>query len=143
MTKKISHFSACICLLRENGDLLMQHRDNNPDIHSPNIWGFPSGRIHEGETAIECAKRELQEETDYLCEDLLFLASFIDDYIEGWPPCHNSVFWAIYDGIQPLTCYEGQELKFIPYEQKTVYSVPWYLVKIWDQALSAAGVQLP
>lgn len=32
---------------------------------SKNSWGFPKGKVNEGEKSIDCAIREVQEETGY------------------------------------------------------------------------------
>lgn len=32
---------------------------------SSNSWGFPKGKVNEGERSLECAIREVQEETGY------------------------------------------------------------------------------
>lgn len=47
-----------------NVDFLILHRSHSgPDFEGDWAWGPPSGRIGKGESAIECAIRELQEET--------------------------------------------------------------------------------
>ncbi|MCT8160943.1 NUDIX hydrolase [Pseudoruegeria sp. SHC-113] len=46
-------------LLTESHALLVQRR-NPPDA---GLWGFPGGRVEYGETVLQAAERELQEET--------------------------------------------------------------------------------
>lgn len=42
--------------------LIRQHRYPLGEF----IWELPAGKLHEGEDPVECAKRELEEETGYL-----------------------------------------------------------------------------
>lgn len=58
---------ASICLVARNPyhagyDVLAIQRDNDPAIPYPNEWEFPGGTLDPGETAAECALRELEEE---------------------------------------------------------------------------------
>ena len=54
---------AGILLYREGG-VLLQHRDNRPDIASPGLYSFFGGHLDAGEGAEEGARREVQEELD-------------------------------------------------------------------------------
>jgi 8-oxo-dGTP pyrophosphatase MutT (NUDIX family) len=85
-----------------------------------------------------CARREFLEETSYRVSDLTLLTEFIDSHAEGFPPLRLAVFWCRYDGVQPLTCHEGQALEFIPRALAAKYPIPRYLVDLWDRALEAA-----
>jgi 8-oxo-dGTP diphosphatase len=49
-------------LLYEGERVLLQHRDDNPDIAFPGAWAFFGGHGEPGETPDETARRELQEE---------------------------------------------------------------------------------
>jgi len=52
---------AKIALLFED-KLVMQLRDDKPELFNANMWDFPGGGREGNETPIECAVRELQEE---------------------------------------------------------------------------------
>ena len=52
-----------LILRRQDGALLLQHRDKNKYIKYPNMWGSPGGHVKSNETYLECACRELFEET--------------------------------------------------------------------------------
>lgn len=43
------------------------------------IWQFPAGHMNEGESALECAKRELHEETKCSAEKIINLGNFYPD----------------------------------------------------------------
>ena len=44
---------------------LLQLRDDNPEISSPNTWGFFGGGVDDGETHEEALIRELNEELNW------------------------------------------------------------------------------
>ena len=45
------------------GELLLQLRDNRPELYGPGTWSTLGGAIEPGETPEACARRELEEET--------------------------------------------------------------------------------
>lgn len=135
-----------VVVLRGDGAALLQHRDNKLGLRRAGIWGFPGGHCAPGESAEDCGRRELWEETDYRCDKLNFLVSLHDDYEEGWPAYQLEVFWAHYDGIQPVKCLEGQALQFVERQSASSYPIPPYLIEIWDLAIATAseeGCRLP
>ena len=125
-----------VILLRQDGAALFQHRDDKPGLSHAGMWVPPGGRCECGEEIETCAQRELLEETDYACRELHWLTSF-ENKQEGWPPQLLTMFWALYDGIQPVQCHEGQALEFIPRAQAHAYAIPKYLLELWDLALVA------
>lgn len=54
-----------IAILSQDGQVLMQLRDNIPNIIYPGYWGFFGGHLEPGETPMEALKREIQEEINY------------------------------------------------------------------------------
>ena len=54
-------------LLIENSDgkVLLQLRDDRPDIPYPNCWGTFGGQVEINETPEEAIKREIREELEY------------------------------------------------------------------------------
>ena len=58
------------------------------------------------------------------------------------PPAYLKIFWCWYDGVQPITCHEGQALAFIERSAASRYPIPAYVIKMWDTALAAAGVTM-
>ena|SRR3990167_2254475 len=126
---------AGIILLRDDGAALLQHRDDKPGLRHAGMWVMPGGHCDPGETIEVCARRELREETGYDCDDLHRLFSFDD---EENPDCRCTMFWARYDGRQPVRCLEGQALMFVPRERASLYPIPNYLLDLWDMAITAA-----
>jgi 8-oxo-dGTP diphosphatase len=61
---------AVVFLFDTRGRLLMQHRDEHAPV-GPGKWALPGGRLDEGETPLEAARRELFEETGLLVERLI------------------------------------------------------------------------
>lgn len=128
---------AAIVLLRGDGAALLQHRDDKAGLRHAGMWVPPGGHVDAGESMLECARRELREETGYEAGELHFLESFTD-VVEGWPPCELTIFWGRYDGVQTLECREGQALAFVERSRASRYPIPPSLLNAWDAALVAA-----
>ena len=130
---------AGIILLRADGAALLQLRDEKPTIQDPGIWVVPGGHIEAGESHLEGARREFQEETRYVCADPRPLAQYSSRSL-GYPDEFDLVFfWDRFDGVQEIECREGQDLKFIGRSQAEGIPRRDYLTKVWDLALSACA----
>ena len=138
-SKSFSERVGAVILLRANdGACLLQLRDKKPQLRNPGIWVPPGGHAEPFEPLVDCARREFEEETGYICRHLNLIAEFID-CVNDWPPYILSVYWAIYDNIQKISCNEGQAMEFIPRNHATDIRVPEYLIHIWDLSLQAAA----
>jgi 8-oxo-dGTP pyrophosphatase MutT (NUDIX family) len=58
-----THAAAGVFLLTTDRRLILQLRDDKPDIHYPGMITSFGGGAEPGETAVACALRELEEET--------------------------------------------------------------------------------
>jgi len=63
---------AATAVVLHNDKVLLVKRKNNPNA---GLWGFPGGHVELGETALECAKRELLEETGVSATPLKYLTN--------------------------------------------------------------------
>ena len=80
---------AAILVLNEKGETLLLKRA--PESHfAPEQWGFPGGKLEEGETPREAAIRETEEETQLRVKDVRSLgifnnavAAYVSDSYEG------------------------------------------------------------
>lgn len=125
-----------IVLLRADGAALLQHRDKKAGLPHAGLWVFPGGHCEPGERFDECARREFLEETAYDCGELYELETIPQLSVEGFPAIQLTVFWARYDGVQPVRCLEGQALAFIERPDANQYPMPDYLLRLWDLALT-------
>lgn len=65
------HLAAIAVIVRDT-DVLLVQRSKNPDA---GLWGFPGGHVELGETGLEAAVRELQEETGVLAHAVDYLTN--------------------------------------------------------------------
>ena len=108
----MKHDGAGVIVVRDDGAVLLQHRDDKPDIPYAGYWCLPGGRVEEGEDFKKAAIRELTEETGYIPEEVYFLAE--KDYLhEQGHTVTRHIYWTMYDNKQEIKCNEGQEMKFV------------------------------
>jgi 8-oxo-dGTP diphosphatase len=55
--------AVAIILVNKHNEVLLQLRDNDPNISFPNSWTLPGGVVESHETPEQAAHRELDEET--------------------------------------------------------------------------------
>jgi len=103
---------AGVIVVREDGAVLLQHRDNKKGVFYPDHWCYPGGVVEKDEPFEESAKRELFEETGYVAKIIFPLQA--PDYLrtDGEVMCPHA-FWTLYDGKQKIRCNEGREIVFI------------------------------
>ncbi len=128
---------AGVVLLRSDEAALLQLRDNKPGLNAAGQWVFPGGHCDAGETLEAGARREFQEETGYCCAELSWLTTFCHPSDDFQSMYELSLFWCAYDGRQPVRCFEGQAVEFIPREKAAGLSMPDYVWRVWDIALAA------
>lgn len=104
-----------VILVKQDGFVLSQHRDNKPDILGSDTWCVVGGaREKKDEDLKIAAARELEEETSYKVDPDKLRELARDEYIsEKGISIERTIFWGYYDGSQPIECHEGQEIRFI------------------------------
>ncbi|MDP3093366.1 MAG: MFS transporter [bacterium] len=110
--------SAGVVLIRKDGAILMQKRDNKSNIVFPDHWCLPGGKIRIGEIAPEAASRELKQETGYQAKSLSFLTEESYSLPAGGKVTRH-IFWAEYDNFQKIKCSEGEKMEFLKLEDFT------------------------
>jgi 8-oxo-dGTP diphosphatase len=68
-----------LAILYQDGQFLMQLRDNIPTILFPDQWGFFGGHLEPGETPEVGIKREVLEEISYHIEDPILFGNYDDE----------------------------------------------------------------
>ena len=102
-------------LLIENkeGKVLLQLRDNNPDIPYPDCWGTFGRQVEDNESPEEAIKREIFEEIGYELSEPEYFGNFpFDGY--------NIYMYRKIDIHLKLDCIkinEGQEGRFFSMEE--------------------------
>lgn len=101
---------AGVLLIDERGWVLLQLRDAHGSY--PHRWGTVGGQVEPGETPEQAARRELAEETGYVASVLHFGAEVTLALPDGSRRV-ATLFYARYDGVQPIACYEGARIEFV------------------------------
>jgi 8-oxo-dGTP pyrophosphatase MutT (NUDIX family) len=103
---------AAVILYRE-GRVLLQHRDDKPEIVWPNHWAIFGGHIEDGETPEQAALREIEEELGLRLEPPLV---FIRHQIDG---IRERFIFAARLGVplEELTLMEGQGMALLTPEE--------------------------
>ena len=127
-----------VYLVRDDGALLMQLRDQKADLRHAGLWVPPGGHGEGGETFEQVARREFEEETLVRCGKLLWLSA-IEVELPPWPTYLLANFGGLYDNVQPYYCREGQDLRFIERERAAQLPMPAFVVDTWDRVLSRLG----
>jgi 8-oxo-dGTP pyrophosphatase MutT (NUDIX family) len=124
---------SAVFLIRKDGGLLLQLRDNHPDIRRPGQWVVPGGHCMPGESNLACARRELQEETLYNCAHLHYIDTILDnaDGYQYW----LHLYWELYDEKQPIRCMEGQKLQFVNRVDGPAFLKINFILSYWDKLI--------
>lgn len=105
-------FSVLVGLVDERGRLLMQERDDKTTV-DPSRWSLIGGRVGPSEATLAAARRELEEETAIVCDELCSLGAHT-------LPCqvHGEDHYELFTAPTSLTdadvhCGEGRQMVFL------------------------------
>ncbi len=109
--KNLIHRATGVVLFNQKGEVLLQKRSRFKDKH-PNLYTISaSGHVGKGETALECAKRELFEEIGVRTE-LKFLKQFIAE--RSTETEMDFLYTGKYEGPFKINETEVEEVRFVP-----------------------------
>jgi 8-oxo-dGTP pyrophosphatase MutT (NUDIX family) len=114
---------AAVALVDAAGRILLQERDELAPADAEK-WSMVGGGMEEGESDLEAALRELEEETGLTGIDLDSLGVFA--FACGG--CHETHEVALFTALTDLTdadveCHEGRQIVFV--DPTTVHELPW------------------
>ncbi len=105
--------NTAILFYNQNGEVLLQLRDNNPEISWPNHWGCLGGAVEEGESVEDCLKREIQEEIEYNLVEYESLGVLGLSEDRGY----HMFIGRLDKEVSEITLHEGQEIRFFDPKQ--------------------------
>lgn len=103
---------AGIIVIRTDGAVLLQQRDDNPSVQFPGYWCYPGGLIEGTEKPEDAARRELLEETGYIAGEIFKLKACTYSRPDG-RLVQPHPFWTLYDPRQIISCREGRDILFL------------------------------
>lgn len=97
-------------IINGQGQIMLQLRDDSPDVNGPGKWGVIGGRQEKGETADGCLRREIKEELGL--ELVPSLLGTIDDQ-DGSRVYRHYVYAArCQRDIPEINLQEGKRIEF-------------------------------
>ncbi|NJL87693.1 MAG: NUDIX domain-containing protein [Leptolyngbyaceae cyanobacterium SM1_1_3] len=94
-----------IAILYQDGQFLMQLRDDIPTIVYPGHWSFFGGHLEPGESADAAVVRELQEEIAYTAVQLKLFDRRVNSHV-----IRNIYYGPLSAAVDDLSLNEGQDL---------------------------------
>ena len=116
--------------------LLLQLRDNIPEIIAPNHWGLFGGTVDEGETPAEAMKREIEEELCWTPPEPQYLLTW-ETPEKAWTTYIFAVPLTI--ATSQLTLTEGQALRLFTFEELTQVLLVPKIPQMLPQVVEAIG----
>jgi 8-oxo-dGTP pyrophosphatase MutT (NUDIX family) len=108
-----NHFAGVIILSPQN-NFILQLRDDNPNIVDPGKLSIFAGRLQEGESPEDGARRELFEETSLKLDALEFFVAYEKDPARHGAPGVSYIYVAKNVDPTKLDVHEGQGWREVP-----------------------------
>ncbi len=105
--------SVAIILKNSKNELLLQLRDEKPEIVYLGYWGFIGGGVEDGETELQAIKREIKEEIDCDIGPTKELGKF---YLKKEDIIVTIFLSRIDKKIEEIKLTEGQAIRFFDLE---------------------------
>jgi len=103
---------AGIILINSKKEILLNLRDDIPEIPYPGMWDLPGGHPEGDESPEECVRREMMEEMELDLGEFHFFKKC------SWPTFDEYIFWKQIDLIpSEIPLHEGQKLAYFTFEE--------------------------
>jgi 8-oxo-dGTP diphosphatase len=125
--------------LNADGKILLQQRDDRPDLSYPGYWTTFGGRVEDGETPDEAVRRELLEEIEL---DLPMRFWKVEDYPmerDGQQIVVESFTYVgrIDRAASEITLNEGQALGYFALEDLDGLKIGWDFERLFREFFAA------
>lgn len=104
-----------IAILSQGDRVLMQLRDNIPNIIYPAHWGFFGGHLEQGETPRQALEREVLEEIGYQIPSAELFGMYSDRRDDGRTIVRHVFHAPLEVPLRDLQLYEGWDFALLPY----------------------------
>jgi mutator protein MutT len=108
---------ALIALQNAQDEVLLLKRKS--DVHCPDVWSFPGGKVEQGEKALEAAKRELKEETGLIASHWQLIGTHTHGYND-----RNLAFSLFLCQTKQGTIHAESEYLWCPIQQLQAMNMP-------------------
>ncbi len=126
--------SVTAILLNDDGNVLLQLRDNKPNLSFPGAWTLLAGSAEAGEEPLAAMRRELEEEIEYAPEKLHFFTMYHHSGIEDY------VFVGYIDMSEERLnrqLHEGQRVQFFTPREVKELNLPYGQEELLTEFFSA------
>jgi 8-oxo-dGTP diphosphatase len=124
------HGAAGLLIVRDES-VLLQHR--SPLSHNGDTWGLPGGARNSGETPIEAALREANEEAGIQTDLVDVLLVQRDDH-GNW--VYDTVIASAQSGLTAYAAnYESLEVRWVQVDEVSAFALHPSFAKAWPQLL--------